>query len=153
MNLLLMAVMMLILAIVIVVGYKLTKQLNSSIQSQDIIPQEAKDMAQNMQDKYVSIWDVLFLVLLVLMYLVLIASAWFVDTHPFFFVISMLLMAITAFIGGHLANAYSSFAEGMPSDSGDFTIIPYIFQHYIQILVIIGVSVAVALFAKLRSGE
>lgn len=146
------AVMVLVLAIVIVFGYRVVKELNTAVQNMDA-PQEAKNITQNVQDKYVTWFDVLFLVLFTFIVIIMVVSVFFIDTHPAFAVISIILVFVTAFIGGHIANSYASFAESdsIKTEASVFKIIPYIFKHYVFILVIIGILTSIALYAKIRS--
>ena len=152
-NLLFVAVMVLVLAIVIIIGYRLIKQFNYSFQTLQTIPQEAKDITQKLEDNYVARFDILFVFVLVLLWIVMIASAFFIDTHPVFFMVSLILTSVTAFMGGHLANSYAQFKDtpSLSADANQFKIIPYIFQHYIAILMVMGITTAISLFAKIKS--
>lgn len=150
-DLLFAVIAVLVIAIVIVVGFRVAKQLNTSVQNIQGVPQEAKDITQNVETHYVEWMDALFLVLFLFVCIILIASAFFIDTHPVFFIIALFVVIISAFVGGHLANAYSEFEQDMPNEAPSFSIIPYIFKHYITIIVVVGMLTLIALFAKLRS--
>ena len=153
-NLLFAIVIFLALGIVIVAGFRVVKELNTAVSRMPTATQEAKDITQRVETNYVLWFDILFLIIFVLVFIALIASAFFIDTHPIFFIISMIMVVITGFIGGYIANAYSSFAETptIQPDASSFVIIPYIFSHYIAIIVVVGIVTLIALFAKLRGG-
>src|SRR3990167_9313419 len=81
-NLLFVIVMALVIAITIVAGYMAVSQLNNALQGQTAISQESKDMMQNVSNRYVKIWDIMFLFYFVAIFLIMIFSAFFIDTHP-----------------------------------------------------------------------
>lgn len=141
-----------VMAIIIVVMYKAVKNVNTQIQTQQSIPQEIKDMSQTTKDRYVAVWDVLFLVFLILIFIVLLVSATLLDTHPGFFIFALIITIICAFIGMHLSNAYSDLESNpyLNEDATEFKIIPYIFRHFPTVIVIMGVVLSIVLYFKFR---
>mgnify|MGYP001581102697 CR=1 FL=1 len=152
MNLIFVVIMMLILAVVIVAGYRAVKDLNTAVQNIQGAPAEAKEITQNVRDRYVGIGDGLFITLFVFSFIILIASAVVIDTHPIFFIIAFFMTVIAGFLGGHIANTYAELeSSGLRAEAVEFTIIPFIFKHFVKIIVIEGMVVAIVLYAKLRN--
>jgi len=108
---------------------------------------------ENVKTRYVNLTDGVALVLLVGLAMTSILLVVFLDTHPAFFWITLFILVFIAIIGGFLANAYQSITvdTALSESASEFTIIPYVFTHYVQIILGIGGMVLIAMFVKGRS--
>lgn len=92
----------------------------------------------------------LFPLLLVGLLIFLMVSAFFIDTHPVFFFVSLLLLMVLITLGAAFSNMYQSIIEApeFATTAADFGIMNLFMEKMTWIILIIFVIVAVILFAK-----
>jgi hypothetical protein len=117
------------------------------------ISDTAKAPTEQLEAQYPSIFDSAFLIILIVLWLAAIISAFQIDTYPIFFGISVFALVVILCVPPILAN---SFEETMDDETTDFsTSFPFMFYimgHLLEISIFIGASVLVSLYAKSRQG-
>jgi len=85
----------------------------------------------------------------------LIASAFFIQTHPIFFLVSLILLIFVVMVSGPLTNAFMevSQADNFKEEVGSLSISAHIIDYIPYIAVIGGFLVMLALYAKPGGGE
>ena len=113
---------------------------------------ESKSMVSDNITSYPSLFDNLIVLAYVLLCMGLLVSVFMVDTHPVFFVLTVILMIFAFLALMLLANVYddvltdvtvSSFANQLPK-----TI--WLMTHLVEVAVAIGFMTLIALYAKQR---
>ena len=140
---LLVAIVLFVLAIMVIVTYKIINEFNDTIQGQSSVPDDEKAILNTIKTNYVAVWDGLFLLFFILIFIVLLVSASLLDAHPAFFIVMVVITIITGFIGMHLANTYSIFID-------EFTIMPFFFKNFPTVLIIMGMTTAIVLYFRPR---
>jgi len=139
-----------ITAIVILIAYKALGVINDGLQASDDIADRGKEIMQDSKEGYVDVWDGIFGFMLVGLSIAAVIGAYMVDTHPVFMVLSLIVLAAFIIVSATMSNAYyevesnsafSTFAE-------DFKIMHYITNHLPYYVVVEGILITVALFAK-----
>ena len=104
------------------------------------------------QDKVSTNWDYIFLFLMIGLTISLILSTFALKSHPVFFVVSILAMAIFLVVAGALSNVYEDIgAEATLADANtEYNIMEYVMDKLPFFLLIIGAIGLVALYAKSR---
>jgi hypothetical protein len=79
-------------------------------------------------------------------------SAYFIDTHPIFLFLYIILLAIAVILAVYLANAYETFSQidafsAFYATQGLFTLVV---SHIVLITIIVGVLSFIIIFAKFR---
>ena len=133
------------------IGWMMMSKVNTEFQAK-LDSTEAKTLIQTNTDRYTGLFDGIFLFVFFGTWIATLIGALFIDTHPAFFFISIILLVIACVIGAALANGYADFAANTSiSDyADDFTYIPFIMQHYVQIIIFMVCSISVALYAKAK---
>lgn len=149
-------IMILFLVVVFgaIIGKSIVADLN--IISDDLeITADSKAKIDSMDSGYVGFWDGVFLFMFVMLILGLWFTSYIVDTHPFFYVISIALMIAFTLITMLLSNVYEDvFTNSEFSDeAAQFTIIPFIMSNIVAIMIVVGFVSAGILYAKLRGGQ
>lgn len=148
---LLIVVALTIFAIIGIVGYHIFGEINDDIQAQPEIKKETKDLSQGLYDRTDNTIDAAILVIMLLFWIMAIVSVFFLDTHPIFFVISLILLVVVMIVAGYLANAFEEVATEIdPTFAATFPITNFIFGHLIETIAMIGISMLIAYFAKSR---
>jgi hypothetical protein len=93
--------------------------------------------------------DALFAMFLALFWICSVVLAYFIDTHPVYFAITLILLIIVFIVGGVLSNTYAE----VNADFGNIgtTSLPmttYIMDHLLGFILGIVTTIAIALFAK-----
>ena len=142
-----------LLAVTIVISWIWYSSVNDAIQANLNIPDSAKEISQDYADKYVNIWDVVFLVIFVGLILAGVITVLFIDTHPVFFFFTLLATVALLIVGAALGNAYGAFAtqDAVSRYASDFIFLPFIMSNILQILIVVSGVYTVIFFVKSRS--
>lgn len=149
-NLIIIIVFIGVLALFLPIAFKIVTDLDDSLQETDGIPTEFKAASSNFQGRFTTIWDGLFLFLLVVGYVGLFITAFTSDSRPIIFMFVALGMTLMVFVIPFIANAYSDL-ESQPeiaSSAAAFTIVPFVMQNYLMLSIIMIFTVLIAFFAR-----
>lgn len=141
------------LALLTVFGYKILSDMNTQIQAMDGVAPEGKVAFSSVTDRYHNTMDTAFLVIWFAALMASLISAWFIDTHPVFFVISLFVL-IAVMIGVvPLANTVEAVLGDatLSATTAQFPIILFFIEHLFTIALVQGFLIAIALYAKTRS--
>lgn len=138
-------------AVAFLVGWLLISNVNTEFQSK-LSSAEAKSIMSESKDRYVGLFDGIFLFVFFGSFIATIIGSLFVDTHPAFFFISLVLLVFACVLGAVFANAYDDIAssDGFSAFSSDFTYIPFVMQYYVHIIIFMVCAISIALYAKSR---
>lgn len=143
-------IVVIILAIVSIVGYVAFDDLNTDLQADAEISANAKAEAQDLYDRYPTWIDGLIVFALVLLWILAIAFSFLLDTHPIFFIITVIALAIVLIAGMVMANMYEEITEdeNMGSLATNFPMTNWLMSHFLIVIIAMGGSIALALFGK-----
>ena len=94
--------------------------------------------------------DGVFLVIIVVVYLAAIILAFQIDTHPVFFILSIIVFGVLVFITAVMANVFWEFASNaaITAYADDFTIITLVMNNFAQIMTVLGFGLAAVMYAR-----
>ncbi len=100
-------------------------------------------------------FDYLFIFILFGLGLGVVIGAFFVRTHPIFFVMSIFTLAIILTISGQFSNVFYEIASFAPLNtvSGDFPIMLAVWDNMPVILLALGVMLVIVLYSKFKGGD
>ena len=134
-------------------AYMVFDQVNDDIISEFTEGSQAKTQVENLHGNFPKLMDGLFLFAFILFTIFVIASVFLLDTHPIFFVVS-LVMLIAVFISGMLlSNAFDDIMQDgeIATYAESFPFITWIMGHLVEMIVAIGFLTMLALFAKYKT--
>jgi len=139
-------------AIIILVGWLVMSNVNDKFQTK-LDGDVAKTTIQESTNRYVDIFDGIFLFVFFGSFIGVIIGSLFLDTHPAFFIVSIIILIILCILVAIFANAYGEIASAdkIRDFGDDFTFIPFIMQYFVQIIIVMFCSVSIALYSKSRS--
>jgi len=142
-----------VMALVIIVGYKMFSDVTSEIAEMHPDSVAAQTTATTLPNMYLA-YNGLFMVIFVFGMLAAIVSALFVNTHPVFGVVSIILMILFTFFAAVLGNAYQDFetSSEIADDASQFTMVSYFWAHAPKIMLFGLAIVIIVLYAKTRQG-
>ena len=91
-------------AITAVVCWVAFSKINDNLQANDNIAPTSKTILTKSVNNYVTLLDGVFLVIIVVLYLAAIILAFQIDTHPVFFILSIIVFGVLVFITAVMAN-------------------------------------------------
>lgn len=131
-----------------------TTEMNTSIQNDTSISIEGKELMQTTTTGFPSLVNDLFLLIFIGLWIVMLITAWFTDTHPIFFIFTAILLVFVTLIGMNISNAYQEITAdaGVVASADMFPNINLIMSNLGAIVLVIGFSVVMVLFGKSRYG-
>jgi hypothetical protein len=117
---------------------------NESLASLDVV-----------SEQFPSVFDGAILFIFIGLWAFALISAFFIDTHPVFFIFAVLLMvavfvvaAIIGNVGGELLSE-----DVFSGVSGEFPITLWLLNHFFMVFLVVGFSVLLVMFGKGRGGQ
>ena len=98
-------------AFFILIGFKISTEINTQIQSMDVIPAEGKLAANNLVGNYTTSIDYGFLFFIVGLSIVVLILAALVRIHPIFIVFYIIGLVFVIFFAGIFSNIYQEMAD------------------------------------------
>jgi len=146
-------IILVLFAILAIVGHNFFSDINTDIQNDDDISADGKEISNNLFVKFPELMDGLFLMALVLLTVVTIALVFVIDSHPLFFIVSILLLIGVFIVGILLANVYDDLAsdEELSNSANQYPNISWVMTHLVEVIIAITFMVSIALFIKLRA--
>lgn len=138
------------LALAAIFGGFIYSELNDEIQNDNDFSAVAKSTSQGLEDNYVSMFDNIIFIAVILLWLGLIITSFFIDSHPIFFIITIVFMVLVFIAGMAISNAYEEVTddEDLSGYAANFTKTNFIFDNFLIVLIVIGFTTALALYAK-----
>lgn len=141
-------VVMFIFGIIIVSVFSMFHSITPEI-TEAFSDDTAKSIVSNYDSRMAGSNDMAIGLMLVLFWVGALISAFFIDTHPAFFIVAIFLLFINVLVAAYLANAYIEIVDDIGVNSA-FPISYFIWNHMVEICIAIITSVVIALYAKLR---
>ena len=147
-------VILFVLVIATFMGKYIFTSLNDDIQADPDFNNQTQTMMQEQHDRYSGFFDAIFLLVFLLMWGLVLVASFNIDSHPIFFVFSIILLIFVFMVAGYLSNAYDDFSTDpdIASVTATFPMTDWILSHFIIVAVVIGFSVLLVLFGKNRLG-
>ena len=152
MDLLIIMIVLFTFALVIFLGYKILGSFNTEIQANSAITAEGKAGANYIYAKFNPVFDKLFLFLFVGMLIATLIGAWFIDVHPLFFIVSVIVLIFLLIGVVALSNIFIEMLANpeLSMLSASFPIITFFMSNLLYISIASAILVMLALYAKPR---
>lgn len=142
-----------VFALTIFFVYKMYNEYNIAVND---IPEFQGDTVQHVLDQgqtTLLLFDKLFALAVALVTIVLLISSYYVDTHPVFYVVSLIVAAVLIVFAGQLANIYDEVrnADGLVEVVAKYPTINFIMSNipiYIAIMIFLSLII---IYGKVRS--
>ena len=140
------------IAILFILMYVILSNFNDKIQELSAVHQVGKDLSSDLLGKYVPLFNQMFLFIVIGLGIAVLAGAWFIASHPALFWISVPILAFIIFVGAVFANIYAEITDNqeISAYADEFTFINFIFEHFVMIIMVFVLLLALVLFGKGR---
>lgn len=141
-----------IIALVVIIGYKIFDSYNDKWQTQTSVSNESKVYIQETHDRYVGLWDGIFMFVFALLTIALFVSATQLGTRPEFFFITLIVLVFMIGASAVISNSYETIStnDSINSTSSQFEFIPFIMINMPYVVLMFGFVIMMALFIKIR---
>lgn len=147
-------IVLFIFGIMSITAYMTFDSINTDIQAADDLNANTKATSQNLYNNFAPTLDAAFLMAFVLFTIFAIVSVFFLDTHPVYFILAVILLFAVFIVGGFLANAWDDVMsdDTLAPYANEFRASSFIMGNLLESLGGVVVLILIALFAKFRSG-
>jgi len=142
-----------VMGISVFYGYMALSEIDTDIQADPDLHNESKEVTGDLLTKYPSLMDNLFMFAFVLLTIFVIISVFLLDTHPIFFIVTVLLLMGLFTAGLLLANAFDDIAtdDSVVAYSNQFPYISWLMGHLLEMFIAVGFIITVVLFIKFKT--
>jgi len=142
------------LAFVTIGGYIASEEIQGFLEEDDQLAPEALVIATDINDRYDNTMDGIFAWVLGILWVIVVILSFFVDSHPAFYIVSIVLLVGLLIAAGYISNAYEEFENdpGLSVYIGDFPMMNYIMNNLLLVIAVLGGSIALSLYAKSKVG-
>lgn len=146
-------IFMIIFMVMVVFGGRFMHTFNNNYQGMTAGNTSGKEMLAVHSERYVNLWDMIWITVFVLFGIAIFVSMFMIDTHPALFFIVVFIFAVILIVLGIVGNIYDTMASDSPlsEDVAQFGVMSWVMSHWIQILTGFGFIAIVLLFAKMRT--
>lgn len=149
-------VVVFVIAIVLIFGKYVLNEINDDIQASSDMTNSTKDSIQEMHTRSSSFLDGLFIFIFIMVWALMIVASFMIDSHPVFFIFTVMISIFVFIIAASLGNVYEEVAADpdlAPIVAADFPMTNWVMTHFLLMLIVMAFSVMIALFAKNRMGQ
>lgn len=146
------AIVIFIISIIVIVALNLLTAYNEKYKGHDAST-ASKGIVQDSVDRYPNVFNWIFFTIIIIFMLVIFVSLYFLDTHPAFFFVGVILFAFALIAFAIIGNTYDAFANtpAMASETAELSILNFLMDNWFKIMLVIGFVGITLLFAKVRA--
>ena len=139
-----------IIALGAVVGSMVFSGVNDDFQADATINADAKAAMSSMNVGYSTWFDAAILSALIFFWVLLLVTSFLIDTHPVFFIVTVVLLLAVFVVSMYIANAYEELMldDDLAPFAVNFPFTNFIMSNLLLIMIVMGLSTGVALYAK-----
>jgi hypothetical protein len=143
-------VVLVVVSIFSVFGYMILSELNTDMQADDLLTNETKEIMSETTSYYPSFMDSVFIFILVLLWGMVLVASFMIDSHPVFFIFSLILIICLLIAAAFLSNGYQELMEDefIVSYAIAFPMTNFVMSHLVQTILAISFSILIVMFAK-----
>lgn len=144
--------LLLIMGFIIVIMNYVGDDLNADIQSDTDLHNDSKKHMQDKMSSYAEFWDDAFILMFILFWALAVISSFMIDSHPIFFIISIILLIFLLSVAMILGNSYEEFIQDgdFVGYRSDYPMMNYVLTHLLETIIVIGGSILIAMYVKTR---
>lgn len=149
-DIILVVVMLFVFAIVAIFAYSMVSDFNTEWQGETDVANASKESMSTFSTQFPTVMDQAFAILVGLLWLALIVTSFLIDSHPAFFVVTVLILLIVFFVAMELSNYFEEIMDEseMTAFAAQFPITNWLMNNLLIVIVVMGLSAGVALYAK-----
>ncbi len=148
------AIVIFAIGFILIAASIVSNKVNEAIQSNPEFANanDSKIIMEDFNNNYPKIGDGIIVTLFIGLWIVALIGAFLIDSHPVFFIFSVILLSVFVLVGGYLSDAWTdaTTTSALAPYAAEFPMTNFIFGHIIASLVVIGFSIMLVLYGKNR---
>jgi len=138
------------IALIFILMFVIVSKMNDEFQDSSVIDANAKALSSELVGKYANLFDKMFLFIVIGLMFAVLAGAWFINSHPALFWISVPILAFTIWIGALFANIYKEITanDKISSYVSSFGYTNFIWDNFVVVITVFVLMLGLALYAK-----
>lgn len=147
-------VVLFIFGVLAFIGYAVLSDVNADVQSDPDMQNSSKEALAQTTTQYPALLDNSFVFALGLLWVLAIIASFFVDAHPVFLILAIIVLAVIIFIGASLNNVYAEIADDatLSAAAAQFPKIAWVMDHLVLTILAIAITIVIALYGKNKYG-
>lgn len=135
-------------------GQYILNMYNDDVSADVDMSNTSKEIVSEHNTRYTSLFDNFFLVIFIFVWALVLIASFKIDTHPVFFIFTLILLIVVFIIAAELGNTYEELVSDaeLSGIAVQYTIANYIMTHLLTVAIVIGFSIVLVLFGKNRMG-
>lgn len=136
--------------IISIIGYSLLDNMNTVVQASPDMGNQSKAIMSSHTARLPTYLDGLFMFMFVTFWALVIIASFMIDSHPIFFIFTLIIMIFIFITAALLANSYTDFVDNPDISSlvTNFPMSHYVISHYLIFAVLVGFTMLFVIFAK-----
>jgi len=145
-------IVIVVFGMISIFGWKIWDDLEADTR-EAITDPDANESLNVINDRYPETLDGLFIFVLVGFWIIALIASYMIDAHPIFFGISIFLLVFILVAVIHIGNFYEEIMadDDMTGMTDVFPMTNWVLSHMLITFIVIGTSIMLVLYAKLRS--
>lgn len=142
-------IIIVVFAIASILGYKVFTEINTDI-SAEMTNTQANATLQETGGRYPAVLDGLVILVFLGLWAMVLVASFMVDSHPIFFIFSVILIFFMIIAGIFLGNFYEEFFSDSEFTglTATFPATNWILTHLLPIVIAISISILIVLYGK-----
>jgi len=143
-------VVLFVIAIASIAGYKVILDVNNDTQADPDINNKSKAAMDQVTTDYPTIMDNGFAFFFALIWVLAVIASFFVDAHPVFLILAIVVIVILIFIASSVDNIYAEMIDDplLATEAAAFPKTNWIMDHLVFVILAIAISIGISLYAK-----
>lgn len=143
-------IILLVSATTIILVFTMFSKINDKIQESPDISIQGKEIMQNGNNKFVGLFDGLFLVVFVTMAIAAIIFASQINTSPLFFPLAIIMYILLIIVSAIVGNVFYKIVADPTLNpyALEFTIIPFFFNNIVKIMLGLAILMGIVMYAR-----
>ena len=135
---------------VMLIMYPVINDINDDFQDDADYTADSKTAIESITTNYAPILDGAFILLVFALWVLVIVASFRVDSHPIFFVITIVMMLFIFYVGAELGNFYEDLStdDDLQEATDNFPKLNFIMNNFLETIIIIAFTIVTALYGK-----
>ena len=148
------SVIFIIFAVSIATSYLIEplSEMSDEITADPMMSNQSKVIIQSSETHYVGFWDGVIVFSVILLWIFSVISAFFINDHPIFFIITIIMLIIVLYVCALIANEYEELtSEGTLLENQQYyPKTRFLMNHLVELAVLIGFTYTIAIYVKVK---
>lgn len=139
-----------VIGLVIVLMHTVQSEVNLDMQNDTALSNQSRDYMQSQTNSMPSLFDGLFIFILVGIWIVALVAAALTDTNPIFLIVTIIILLLLVVVAAIISNAFQDTVADadLAAYAAEFPMLLFVTSHLVTFIVAIFFTIALVLFGK-----